>query len=152
MSGVSRDEISEFSGRPAVQPIRAYAGVESADTVDGVAERVVAELDRTGAFSRAVLAVATTTGRGWVNENVARPLEYLYDGNSAIASMQYSFLPSPMAFLADRQTPQDAGRALFEAVYEVWSELPEDSRPKLVLFGESLGATADRMRSAAHRT
>ncbi|MCZ4562633.1 alpha/beta hydrolase [Rhodococcus sp. IEGM 1401] len=140
VSGVSPDEISEFTGRPAVQPIRAYAGVESADTVEGVAQRVVAELDRTGAFSRAVLGVATTTGRGWVNENVARPLEYLYDGNSAIASMQYSFLPSPMAFLADRQTPQDAGRALFEAVYEVWSELPEDSRPKLVLFGESLGA------------
>ncbi|MEW2015392.1 alpha/beta-hydrolase family protein [Rhodococcus sp. NPDC076796] len=139
-SGATVDEISTFTGRPAVQPIRAYAGVESAETIEGVADRVVAELERTDAFSRPVLAVATTTGTGWVNESVARPLEYLYDGNSAIASMQYSFLPSPMAFLADRQTPQDAGRALFEAVYEVWSELPEDSRPKLVLFGESLGA------------
>lgn len=139
-SGATADEVGAFTGRPAIQPVRAYAGVESADSIEGVADRVVAELERTGGFSRAVLAVATTTGTGWVNESVARPLEYLYDGNSAIASMQYSFLPSPMAFLADRGTPQEAGRALFEAVYAVWSKMPEGSRPKLVVFGESLGA------------
>lgn len=35
------------------------------------------ELDRTGAWDRDVVAVATTTGTGWVDEHAALPLEYL---------------------------------------------------------------------------
>ncbi|QNG20781.1 hypothetical protein G4H71_09885 [Rhodococcus triatomae] len=139
-SGPSAQEIGAFTGRPALEPVRAYAGRESAGTVEAIADNVVAELDRTGGFERDVLAVVTTTGRGWVNEDVATAFEYVNDGNTAIASMQYSFLPSPLAFIADRQTPMDAGRALFEAVYERWSELPVESRPRLVAFGESLGS------------
>lgn len=138
--GPTADEIADATGEPAITPIRAYVGKESADTVAEGAERVVAELERTGAFDRSVLAVVTTTGRGWVNENVAGALEFVSGGDSAIAAMQYSFLPSPLAFLADRETPQDAGRALFDAVYERWDELPEEARPKLVVFGESLGS------------
>lgn len=139
-SGPTAQEISDLTSRPALQPIRAYAGRDSADTVDGIAANVVTELERTGAFDRDVLAVVTTTGRGWVNPDVANAFEYVNDGDTAIAAMQYSFLPSPLAFIADRQTPMDAGRALFEAVYDRWSELPEDARPRLVTFGESLGS------------
>ncbi|WP_192808156.1 alpha/beta hydrolase [Hoyosella subflava] len=138
--GPRAQDITAVTGRPAVTPIRVYAGRLSADGVDETAKLVVEELDRTGGFDRSVLAVATTTGRGWVNANVASSLEYLSDGDSAIASMQYSFLPSALSFVADRETPQLAGRALFEAVYERWLGLPEDDRPKLVVFGESLGS------------
>ncbi|REE74865.1 putative membrane protein [Rhodococcus wratislaviensis] len=138
--GPSAEDITALTGRPALTPIRAYAGRDSADTVEEVAHHVVAELKRTGAYDRAVLAVATTTGRGWVNQDVASSLEYLNDGDTAIASMQYSFLPSPLAFIADRETPMVAGRALFEAVYAEWAALPQESRPKLVVFGESLGS------------
>lgn len=139
-SGPTAEQISAGIGRPALPPIRVYAGRESAETIDEVADLVVAELDRTGGFDRAVIAVATTTGSGWVNQNVASALEFVAGGDSAIASMQYSFLPSPMAFLADRDTPREAGRALFEAVYDRWMDMPEDDRPKLVTFGESLGS------------
>ena len=139
-SGPTAEEIESFTGTTALTPIRAYVGAADVDSIDEAADRVVAELERTGAFDRAVLAVATTTGRGWVNESVAGPLEYMYGGDTAIASMQYSFLPSPIAFLADRDSPREAGRALFERVYDAVQELPEDSRPKLVTFGESLGA------------
>ena len=138
--GPTAAEIADVTGEPALTPIRAYVGKESAGTVAEGAGKVVAELERTGAFDRSVLAVVTTTGRGWVNENVAGALEFVSGGDSAIAAMQYSFLPSPLAFLADRETPQDAGRALFDAVYERWAELPDDARPKLVVFGESLGS------------
>ena len=147
--GPRQQQIAELTGRPALEPIRVYAGRASVDesgldegapTVNALAEGVVAELDRTDAFSREYLAVVTTTGRGWVNQNVAASLEYLSGGDSAIAAMQYSFLPSPLAFLADRETPRLAGRALFEAVYDRWSSFPEDSRPKLLVFGESLGS------------
>ncbi|CAN5708018.1 alpha/beta-hydrolase family protein [soil metagenome] len=139
-SGPSAVQISALTGRGAKQPIRVYAGRESSDSVDGVAQRVVNELERTGGFDRAVLAVVTTTGRGWVNDDVASAFEYVQGGDTAIAAMQYSFLPSPLAFIADRETPMAAGRALFNSVYAKWIDLPLDKRPKLVVFGESLGS------------
>lgn len=138
--GPSAAQIAKVTGAPAVTPIRVYAGRESAGTVDGIADRVVAELERTHAFDRKVLAVVTTTGRGWVNGNVAAAFEYVNGGSTAIAAMQYSFLPSALSFIADRETPQLAGRALFEAVYRAWSARPVGRRPKLVVFGESLGS------------
>ena len=139
-SGPSAERIAAVTGRDAKQPIRVYAGRESSDSVNGVARRVVDELERTGGFDRGTLAVVTTTGRGWVNDDVASAFEYVQGGDTAIAAMQYSFLPSPLAFIADRETPMAAGRALFNAVYAKWIDLPLDKRPKLVVFGESLGS------------
>ncbi|BBX71576.1 hypothetical protein MPSYJ_50370 [Mycolicibacterium psychrotolerans] len=138
--GPTATQISAVTGSPALTPIRVYAGRESADTVEGVADRVVSELNRTQAFERSVLAVVTTTGRGWVNPNVAAAFEYVNAGDTAIASMQYSFLPSALSFIADRDTPKAAGRALFDAVYRAWADREPDRRPKLVVFGESLGS------------
>lgn len=138
--GPSAEQISAVTGAPARTPIRVYAGRTSADSVEGIAGQVIAELHRTHAFERKVLAVVTTTGRGWVNPNVAAALEYVNGGDTAIASMQYSFLPSALSFIADRETPPLAGQALFEAVHRVWVALPEVKRPKLVVFGESLGS------------
>lgn len=147
--GPDQAEISAVTGEPAMMPIRVYAGYRSVEDLgldsdveymQTLASHVVAELDRTGAFERDYLAVVTTTGRGWVNQDVAASLEYLTDGNSAIAAMQYSFLASPLAFLADRVTPRLAGRALFEAVFDRWDRLDPATRPKLLVFGESLGS------------
>lgn len=138
--GPGPEKITRVTGRPAMDPIRVYAGVVSAETIPGVADRVVAELQRTGAFERSTLAVVTTTGRGWVNTAAAESLEYITAGDSAIAAMQYSHLQSPFAFIADRQTPLEAGTVLLEKVYEVWSGLPEEQRPRLVVMGESLGS------------
>ena len=141
-TGPTVEQLTAFSGRPAIPPIRVYAGASSADTLDGVADNVVSELRRTGAFDRQVLALANTTGTGWVSASLADPIEYLFNGDTAIAGMQYSFLPSWAAFVADRDTPQRAGRALMEKVYAAWSALPADHRPRLVVFGESLGSFA----------
>lgn len=138
--GPTAEDITAVTGEPGPTPIRVYAGRESAETLSGIADLVVAELERTNAFDRDVLAVATTTGSGWVNGNIASSLEYLMNGNTAIASMQYSYLPSPIAFIVDRETPKLAGQALFDAVYDAWERRPEDERPKLIAFGESLGS------------
>ena len=43
-----------------------------------------AELERTGGLERKVVAVATTTGTGWINEAEAAALEYMYNGDTAI--------------------------------------------------------------------
>jgi uncharacterized membrane protein len=87
-----------------------------------------------------VLVVATTTGRGWVNGVAASAIEYLWGGDTAIAAMQYSFLPSPVAFLSDRRTPPQAATLLFDAVHRAWTQLDAAQRPKLIVMGESLGS------------
>ena len=87
-----------------------------------------------------MVAVATTTGTGWINEAEAVALEYMYNGDTAIVAMQYSFLPSWLSFLVDKENARQAGQALFEAVDALVREMPEASRPKLVVFGESLGS------------
>ncbi|MFN3004477.1 alpha/beta hydrolase [Mycolicibacterium wolinskyi] len=138
--GPSAEQISRFNGTPAVEPIRAYAGLHSADGIQATAALAARELQRMGGLDRAVIAVATTTGTGWINEAEASALEYMYNGDTAIVSMQYSFLPSWLSFLVDQENARQAGQALFEAIDALVRELPEDRRPKLVVFGESLGS------------
>lgn len=139
-SGPTERELTEFNGTPAMEPIRAYAGLDVADELDEIAATAAAELVRAGGLRRQVVAVATTTGTGWINQAEADALEYMYNGDSAIVSMQYSFLPSWLSFLVDKEKARAAGEALFEAVSEKVLALPPERRPKLVVFGESLGS------------
>lgn len=139
-AGPTVDQLSKFNGKPAIEPIRAYAGLHSADGIRATAALAAQELVRTGGLNRDVVAVATTTGTGWINEAEASALEYMYNGNTAIVSMQYSFLPSWLSFLVDKENARQAGQALFEAVDTLIRGMPEVQRPKLVVFGESLGS------------
>lgn len=139
-AGPTIEELTKFNGRPAIEPIRAYAGLNSADGIKAAAALAAKELLRTGGLDRAVVAVATTTGTGWINEAEASALEYMYNGDTAIVSMQYSFLPSWLSFLVDKENARQSGQALFEAVDALIREMPEAQRPRLVVFGESLGS------------
>ncbi len=139
-SGPTVDQLTKFNGAPATEPVRAYAGLNSADGITATADLAAQELQREGGLQRAVVAVGTTTGTGWINEAEADALEYMYNGNSAIVSMQYSFLPSWLSFLVDKENARHAGQALFEAVDRLIRRMPEAQRPKLVVFGESLGS------------
>ncbi|WP_433757487.1 alpha/beta hydrolase [Nocardia sp. CA-135398] len=138
--GPSAARITSITGKPAREPIRAYVGLESAQSGATRAELAVSELERTGAFDRKVLVVVTTTGTGWVNSMAAGAIEYMYGGDTAIVASQYSYLPSVLSFLADRGKASDAGEQLFDAVYQHWSARPEAARPKLLVYGESLGS------------
>ncbi len=133
-------QLTEFNGSPAIEPIRAYAGLNSAKGIRATAELAARELEREGGLKRKVIAVATTTGTGWINAAEADSLEYMYNGDTAIVSMQYSFLPSWLSFLVDKENARQAGQALFEAVDKRVRALPEAQRPKIVVFGESLGS------------
>lgn len=137
----SAEEIADVTGLPAREPIRVYAGLDTSGDPERLAALAVAELDRTGAWDRSVLAVVVPTGRGWMNPAAMRELEYLHGGDSAIVGMQYSYLPSHIEFLVHPERATAAGRALFGAVHERWSALPESDRPRLVVYGESLGST-----------
>ncbi len=138
--GPKVEQLTKFNGTPAVEPIRAYAGKNSAPGIRATAELAARELERAGGLKRKVIAVATTTGTGWINEAEASALEYMFNGDSAIVSMQYSFLPSWLSFLVDKENARQAGQALFEAVDERVRAMPEAQRPKVVVFGESLGS------------
>lgn len=141
IGGVTKPtELADFSAKPpAAEPIRVYAGIETGDA-NTRAELAVADLLAMGAFDRELLAVGTTTGTGWVDEQAVDPLEYMFNGDTAIVATQYSYLPSWLSFLVDKDKAKEAGITLFDAVYAVWNELPADQRPTLVVFGESLGS------------
>lgn len=136
----SATDISTFTGQPAKDPIRIFAGLESADSTADRAELAVQDLERAGGFDREYLLVVATTGSGWVSPGSSTALEYLAGGDSAIVGIQYSYLPSWISYLVDQEKARDAGRALFDAVYAHWMTLPENARPKLLVFGESLGS------------
>jgi uncharacterized membrane protein len=138
--GPSAAQLSRFSGWPAKTPIRAYVGLLSADDARERAALAVAELERTGAFDRKVLCVVTTTGTGWVDNRSATALEYLYNGDTAIVATQYSYLPSPVSFVFDDDAVELEGATLLEAVQRRWRDLPAGHRPKMLVYGESLGS------------
>ncbi|MFF0479146.1 alpha/beta hydrolase [Streptomyces sp. NPDC004284] len=139
-SGPTARDIGAFTHRPAQEPVRAYAGLQTADDTEARAERAVADLQRAGGFERANLLVMTTTGSGWVDPAAVDSFEYLSDGDSAAVALQYSYLPSWISYLVDQSKARQAGRELFDAVYDVWSKLPQGQRPRLFVAGESLGS------------
>jgi uncharacterized membrane protein len=140
MIGPTRAQLTEFNGSPAKEPIRVYVGLESAGSVEARVELALKELDRTDAWSRQAIGIFTTTGTGWVDERAASPVEYMYNGDSALIGLQYSYLPSWISFLVDVEKAADAGREMIQAVQERLATMPASSRPKLLLFGESLGS------------
>jgi uncharacterized membrane protein len=135
-------ELTKLNGRPAKEPIRVYAGLETADSDQARADVIVRELMRTGAFERKLLVLVPTTGTGWINPVAARSIETMYNGDTALVGVQYSYLPSWISFLGDREKSVESGRVLIDTVHERWTQLPPDRRPKLVLYGESLGSLA----------
>ncbi|MEV0260748.1 alpha/beta hydrolase [Streptomyces sp. NPDC050617] len=138
--GPSAAEISRFTGRRAAEPVRAYAGLQTADDTESRAARAVADLRRAGGFKRRNLLVVTTTGSGWVDPAAVDTFEHLTGGAAATVSLQYSYLPSWMSYLVDRSKAGEAGRELFDAVFDAWSKLPAGERPRLYVAGESLGS------------
>ena len=138
-SGPTREEISTFSGRSSLEPIRVYVGLRSAETPEARAKLALEELKRVGGFDRSVLIVVTPTGTGWVDPAALDSVEYLHDGAVASIALQYSYLGSWLYLLAGADYGADAARALFKEVYEYWTKLPKDRRPRLYLHGLSLG-------------
>lgn len=139
-TGPTVDDLNAFSGGGAIEPIRVYAGLRSASSVQARANLVLDELIRTRAFDREVLVVGTTTGTGFLDAAGVDPLEYVHNGDTAIVGVQYSFLPSWISLLADQRNVRRTADVVFDTVHGYWSTLPESSRPELYLYGLSLGS------------
>lgn len=140
--GPDATELTRVNGTPAREPIRVYVGLQTADTPEGRLAVLLSELERTDAFDRKLLVIVPTTGTGWINPVAARAIEMMYNGDTALIGMQYSYLPSWISFLSDRETSVQTGRMMIDAIHDRWSRLPKEHRPKLALYGESLGSLA----------
>lgn len=132
--------IEAVSRAPAKEPLRIYAGLNSAETPEERADLALQEMLRVGAFGRANLIVATPTGTGWIDPAGLAPAEFLLHGDVATVAVQYSYLPSWLTLMVDTGYGAETARAVFQAVYGHWRTLPRDARPRLFLFGLSLGS------------
>ncbi|EEB63400.1 hypothetical protein CORAM0001_2075 [Corynebacterium amycolatum SK46] len=135
-------DLAVVTGKPLSElqePIRIYAGKVQGRSLREQAELIIREMHRTGAFRRDHLVVFTTTGTGWVPPWSAQAAEFLTLGNCATVALQYSDLPSPVAWLTDHETPIAAGHTLIHRVLQEVDKMPENDRPKVYVAGESLG-------------
>ncbi|MEU8661350.1 alpha/beta-hydrolase family protein [Actinoplanes philippinensis] len=123
-------------------PIRVYVGLRTASTSEQRARLAVAELRRTGAFSRTVLCLVVPTGSGWIDEPTVAALENVFAGDTAVAAIQYAALPSWLSLAAEPESAEQAAADLIDEVHRAWSALPAADRPTLLLYGHSLGARA----------
>jgi uncharacterized membrane protein len=138
---VTPELIGEVMGEEAVaHPIRTYVGFDSEPLYQtGRAELALAELDRTGAFDRSYLLLVSPTGTGWVDHTLIETAEFLTRGDIATCCIQYGRYPS---FLSVQKVALGQGqfRLLLWGVKQRLAERPTERRPRVLVFGESLGA------------
>ncbi|MBX3414292.1 MAG: alpha/beta-hydrolase family protein [Pirellulales bacterium] len=139
-AGPTQQSIREFWGQEAKQPLRVYVGMRTAEEMEERADLALEELKRIGGFDRSLLIVATPTGTGWLDPGAVDTIEYLHRGDTAIVTTQYSYLPSWITILVDPERSRNSARILFDKIYDYWTTLPADDRPKLYLHGLSLGS------------
>ncbi|WP_308367360.1 MULTISPECIES: alpha/beta-hydrolase family protein [unclassified Microbulbifer] len=135
----SAADIAELTGE-ARNPIRVYVGLNAAERPKERARLALEELKRLGGFERSLLVLITPTGTGWVDPGAINSVEYLHRGDIASVAVQYSYLPSPVALMTQAAYGRETAEAVFRAIYGHWRKLPRVTRPRLYLFGLSLGA------------
>ncbi|RFU19689.1 hypothetical protein D0Z06_20165 [Geodermatophilus marinus] len=137
--GVPDLSIGTVMGTPArATPAQVYVGLDNAPTPRARVDLAMAELERTGAFDRSLLVLVSPTGTGYVNYVAVAALQYLALGDVATVTLQYSRRPSPLS-LGMVKTAREQNRLLWLRVLQRLRERP-GRRPRVVVFGESLGA------------
>ncbi len=135
--------IESTMGEPAVAaPIRVYVGFDGQPLYPaGRSETALEELERTGAYDRGTLLLVSPTGTGWVDHTMIESAEFFTRGDIATVCIQYGRFPSFLSLQKVRAGRQQF-RQLVWGVHQRLAGMPEDERPKVLVFGESLGAWA----------
>jgi uncharacterized membrane protein len=138
---VPRSVIDDTLGESgALDPIRAYVGVETEPLyATGRSELALDEMERLGAFDRKYLLLVSPTGTGWVDHTVVETAEILARGDIATACIQYGKAPSFLG-IQGVALGRDQFRQLLWGVRQRLIGVPEGKKPKVLVFGESLGA------------
>ena len=137
--GPSIEQLRQSSPN-AIEPLRVYVGLNSAETPIERAKLALAELKRVKAFERSTLLLMTPTGTGWIDPGGIDTVEHLLHGDLASVAVQYSYLPSPLSLALEASYGAETAQAAFDVIYSYWANLPKETRPKLYLYGISLGS------------
>ena len=106
---------------------------------DGRLELALAEIDRTDAWSRSLIMLVSPTGTGYVNY-VATACGAVHDARRH-CHRDAAVLETTVPALARQDRPgQGENRLLWLKILERVRLMAPDERPRVVLFGESLGA------------
>ena len=140
---LTEQQIHDVMGEPAIsEPIRIYVGFNSQPVYQtGRAELALEELARTGAFDRSFLLLVSPTGTGWVDHAVVEAAELMTKGDIATCCIQYGRYPSPLC-IQKLALGRSQFRLLLWGVRQRLLERQPRDRPKVLVFGESLGAWA----------
>jgi len=143
-SSVPPEVIEEVSGKsPTDVGIRVFVGFDTAPTPRDRVDLALAELRRTGAYDRSHLLIGAPAGSGYANSTPVDVLEVLTGGDCAAVAVGYGLLPS---FLSLDRVPM-AGETQRLLIEGITADLAQrERRPRLLLYGESLGA---RVQEAA---
>ena len=133
-------EISEFQDGPVLAPVRVYVGRRSAETAEERADLALQELIRTGGFDRSTLIVMVPVGTGWMDPGAHDTLDFMLAGDVATVTVQYSYLTSMLSLLAHPDYGVTQSRVLFDKIYDHWTTLPRETRPRFYVHGLSQGA------------
>jgi len=139
LMALTPDEISAVMGEPAHEPVRVVSGFGPPLGTDARAQLCFDEMLALGAFEKSLVCIAAPTGVGYVSYVFAESLEYLTLGDCAIVVPQYALVPSAMA-LFDTHDGVALQRRVLELSRDHIASMPYPARPRLVQFGESLGA------------
>jgi uncharacterized membrane protein len=120
-------------------PIQVYVGLDAAPTPRERVDLALAEMDRTGAFDRSLIMLTSPTGTGYVNYVAVAAAQYLTRGDVATVTLQYSKRPSPLS-LTKVKDAREQNRLLWLRIVQRLHDRPPSHRPRVVVFGESLGA------------
>ena len=128
-----------MGSRPAPPPCRCTSGWTTRRPPRERVDLAMAELERTGALDRSLLVLVSPTGTGYVNYVAVAALQYLALGrrrhrDAAVLAPPVAAVPRHGARAAREQN-----RLLWLRILQRLRERP-GPRPRVVLFGESLGA------------
>jgi uncharacterized membrane protein len=120
-------------------PVAVFVGLDSAATPRARVDLALDEMDRTDAWSRSLVILISPTGSGYVNYVAVACAHYLTRGDVATVTLQYSKRPSPLS-LGKIAMAKEQNRLLWLKILERVRGMDPADRPRVVVFGESLGA------------
>jgi uncharacterized membrane protein len=140
LDALTPELIESTMGEPGVAPVRIFVGFNNHPVHStSRTETALEEMERTGAYDRKYLLLASPTGTGWVDHTVQEAVEFFTRGDIATVTIQYGRYPSFLSLQKVRQGRRQF-RGLVWGVHQRLRAMPEDQRPTILVFGESLGA------------
>ena len=139
LMALTAHEITAVTDEPAMDPVRVVGGYESTSDVAERARLTVQDMVDCGAFERSIICIGVPTGVGYFNYTVAEALEYLTGGDCATVVPQYALVPSALALRRTRDG-EELTRLVLEGIRGRIEGLSPQSRPRVFIVGESLGA------------